>query len=120
MNPNPLTDPRNRNYLIAGAGAAVAVIAFFLPFVTVSYIVSVSMSGADIASHGGGILWLCELLELAAVAIAALFIFRPANPLGSATTPVATQARWVAIGLTVAGGITFLILLINLLNAASE
>ncbi len=122
MNPNPLTDPRNRNYLIAGAGAAVAVIAFFLPFVTVS--VSSTLAGTMFSqsingAQAGGILWLLELLLVAAAAAAALFIFKSNNPFGMVNVPLVKQARWTAWGFVGIGGGTLLITLLNMLNASS-
>jgi hypothetical protein len=117
MNPNPLVDPRNRNYLIAGVGGAVAVISFFLPFAT--YTITGYSSGA-IPGSGIGILWLFELLQMAVVAASALLIYRPYNPFGLMTVPLAKQARWVAFGFIGAGALGFLVTLLNLVNYSAQ
>lgn len=105
---NQLSDPRNRNYLIAGIGSLVAFVAFFMPFISWGY--GLSLSGAQI----GGYLWLSELLIIASLAASALFIYRPQNPLGSPTISLVQQTQWASYTFLGAGGLGVLFTLFSL------
>jgi len=110
-----LKQQKNRGYVIAGGAAIVAFIAFFLPYVTVSYLgVSASASGAS-----GGWLWFEEIGAVVAIAVTAVLIFRN-NAFGLTNMPVEKQVRYGRITLLVAGGLALLLHLLFLLGYQSE
>ncbi len=109
---------KNRNYAIAGAGAVLAIVAFFLPMITVSdgspYHVG-TVNGAQ----SGIIYWLAELLAVGIGIVAALFLFRGRNPFGT-LQPLAKQVRWAAYAFTGGGGLSFSIVLLGITATVSR
>lgn len=115
-------------YLTALIGGGVAFIAFFLPYVTVSYSVlgiggSISASG----SQGGGLLWLDFLLALAAIAVAALLQFGSrflgtssnANMAKLNTSLAAQPRKWVTALLAIGAGGAVVHILLMLIGFSS-
>lgn len=86
---------KNRGYVIAGAGAAVALFAFyFLPYsATYTDTFGHETLTASNSGLGHGLLWLELLLALAALVVAARLVFG-SNPFGMTTTSLATQTHW--------------------------
>src|SRR5581483_2491854 len=110
-----LKQQKNRGYVIAGGAAIIAFIAFFLPYVTASYLgVSASASGTS-----GGWLWFEEIGALVAIAVAAVLIFRN-NAFGLTNMPVEKQVKYGRIALLAAGIVALLIHLLFLLGYQSQ
>ena len=115
MNVDLLKQQQNRGYVIAGGAAIIAFIAFFLPYVTASYLgISASASGTS-----GGWLWLEEIAALVSIAVAAVLIFRN-NAFGLSNMPVEKQVRYGRITLLVAGIVALLLHLLFLVGYQSE
>jgi hypothetical protein len=115
MNMDLLKQQQNRGYVIAGGAAIIAFIAFFLPYVTASYLgVSASASGTS-----GGWLWLEEFAAIIAIVVAAVLIFR-SNAFGMSNMPVDRQIRLGRITLLVAGILALVLHLLFLIGYQSE
>ncbi len=132
MNPNPFLQAKNRNYLIAGIAALIALLSFFIFTYGVP---SVNYSGpgsdlikayvdkvAGVLTYNGpyfgqmaGIVWVVVLLALAVFVVAALFLFL-GRPFG-ARTPVPIQARWVAYSFIGAGALALVIQILTFVLA---
>ncbi|EFH90216.1 DUF3824 domain-containing protein [Ktedonobacter racemifer] len=117
-----LTQPGNRSYLIAAAGALVALVAFlFLPFAHLEMTMGMSsptnstapqtttsgidLQGPILAALNGGV-WINVLLIAVILLVVALLIYRRQDPFGIAKMPSEIQARWgqyLLIGLGVVG-----------------
>lgn len=109
MNMDVLKLEKNRGYVIAGIAGIIGLIAFFLPYITVSFLgVSESVGGSS-----GGWVWFEEIGALVVAAASAILIFRN-NAFGLSNMPVVKQiqyGRYAIIGGAV------LALLIHLLFA---
>lgn len=115
MNVDLLKQQQNRGYVIAGGAAIIAFIAFFLPYVTASYLgISASASGTS-----GGWLWFEEIGAVVAIAVAAVLIFRN-NAFGLTNMPVEKQVRYGRITLLGAGILALLLHLLFLLGYQNE
>ena len=115
MNVDLLKQQQNRGYVIAGGAAIIAFIAFFLPYVTASYLgVSASASGT-----GGGWLWFEEIGAVVAIAVSAVLIFRN-NAFGLTNMPVEKQIKYGRYTLLGAGIVALLLHLLFLLSYQSE
>src|SRR5579863_3195418 len=115
MNVDVLKQQQNRGYVIAGGAAIIAFIAFFLPYVTASYLgFSNSASGAS-----GGWLWLEELGAIVAIGVAAVLLFRN-NAFGLSNMPVERQVRLGRFVLLGAGILALLMHLLFLIGYQSE
>ena len=109
-----LKQQKNRGYVIAGGAAIIAFIAFFLPYVSVSYLgISNSVSGSS-----GGWLWFEEIGALAAIAVSAVLIFRN-NAFGLTNMPVEKQVKYGRYALIGAGALALLINLLFLIDYQS-
>lgn len=117
-----LNQPGNRPYLIAAAGALVALVAFlFLPFAHLEMTMGMSspttstapqtttngidLQGPVLAALNGGV-WINVLLIALILLVVALLIYRRQDPFGIAKMPSEIQARWgqyLLIGLGVVG-----------------
>ena len=110
-----LKQQKNRGYVIAGGAAIIAFIAFFLPYVTASYLgASASASGTS-----GGWLWFEEIGAIVSIVVAAVLIFRN-NAFGLTNMPVEKQVKYGRITLLVAGGLALLLHLLFLIGYQSE
>lgn len=115
-----ITRPENRAYLIAGAGALVALLAYFiLPFAGSSYsstvlgaTASYSDTGSQLASAYGvlNLVWLAALIALAVAIVLAL---------GMRAIPQLTAQLGARI-LAGAGGVAFVFLAIGLLQVNGD
>ena len=115
MNMDLLKQQQNRGYVIAGGAAIIAFIAFFLPYVTASYLgISASASGAS-----GGWLWLEEIAAIVSSVVAAVLIFRN-NAFGLSNMPVEKQVRFGRIALLVAGIVALVLHLLFLVGYQGE
>jgi len=115
MNMDMLKQEKNRGYVIAGIAAIVGFIAFFLPYVSASYLTfSASASGAS-----GGWLWFEEIAALVAIAAAAVLIFRN-NAFGLTNMPVEKQIQYGRYVLLGAGVLALLIHLLFLIDYQSS
>src|SRR5579883_1987463 len=118
MNMDLLKQEKNRGYVIAGAGGIIALIAFFLPYVTASCLsFSASASGSN-----GGWLWLEEIAALVVVVAAAMLIFRN-NAFGLSNMPVEKQilyGRYIIIGGAVLALLLHLLFALNVHNAIGD
>ena len=115
MNVDLLKQQQNRGYVIAGGAAIIAFIAFFLPYVTASYLgISASASGAS-----GGWLWFEEIAAIVSIGVAAVLIFRN-NAFGLTNMPVEKQVRYGRITLLVAAVLALVLHFLFLLGYQSE
>jgi hypothetical protein len=115
MNMDLLKQQQNRGYVIAGGAAIIAFIAFFLPYVTASYLgISASANGTS-----GGWLWLEEIAALVAIGVSAVLLFRN-NAFGLTNMPVEKQVRFGRITLLAAGILALVIHLLFLLGYQNE
>ncbi len=114
-----LKEQKNRGYVVAGAGGAVAFISFFLPYITISaIIISASISGSTIASSINGLFWFEMLAALVAIAVPLVLIYR-SNAFGLTNMPLEKQIRYGIFTIIGAGAVGLLaqfILAINLSN----
>jgi hypothetical protein len=111
-----LKQKENLGYIVAGAAAIIGFIAFFLPYVTVSFLgVTESVGG----SGGGVLLWIEEICALLVAVISGLLLFRK-NAFGLTTMPVAKQIRTGRIVLVVGAAVALLIQLLFLLVYQAE
>jgi hypothetical protein len=111
-----LKQKENLGYVVAGAAAIIGFIAFFLPYVTVSFLgVTESVGG----SSGGVLLWIEEICALLVAVISGLLLFRK-NAFGLTTMPVAKQVRTGRIVMIVGAVIALLIQLLFLLVYQAE
>lgn len=115
-----IKEQKNRGYVVAGAGAAVALFAFyFLPYsATYSDMFGHETLTASNSGLGHGLLWLELLLALAALVVAARLMFG-SNPFGT-TTSLATQTRWGVRTLISSGILSILIQLVITLMTKIE
>jgi len=115
MNMDMLKQEKNRGYVIAGGAAIIAFIAFFLPYVSASYLLySYSASGT-----AGGWLWLEEIAAVVVIAVSAMLLLR-SNAFGLTNMPVEKQIQYGRYTLIGAGGLALLLHLIFLLQYQSE
>src|SRR5579859_7219604 len=115
MNVDLLKQQQNRGYVIAGGAAIIAFIAFFLPYVTASYLgFSNSASGTS-----GGWLWIEELAAIAVIGVAAVLLFRN-NAFGLSNMSVEKQVRYGRFTLIGAGALALLIHLLFLISYQSQ
>jgi hypothetical protein len=111
-----LKEQQNRGYVIAGIGGAVAFIAFFLPYVTISaFVISISFSGSTIASNVNGLLWFELLAALVAVAVPLVLIYR-SSAFGFTSMPLEKQIRYGIFTIIGAGALGLLAQLIVFAN----
>lgn len=116
MNMDLLKQQQNRGYAIAGGAAIIAFIAFFLPYISVSYLgFGGSASGASIGSW----LWFEFLGVLVAIAVAPVLIFRN-KAFGLTNMPVEKQIKYGRFALIGAGALAVLINLLFLLSYQSN
>lgn len=116
MNMDLLKQQQNRGYVIAGGAAIIAFIAYFLPYISVSYLgTGASVSGATIGSW----LWFEFLGVLVAIAVAAVLVFRN-KAFGLSTMPVEKQIKYGRYALIGAGALALLIHLLFLLSYQSN
>ena len=112
MNVDVLKQQQNRGYVIAGGAAIIAFIAFFLPYISVSYLgVGGSASGATVGSW----LWFEFLGALVAIAVTAVLVFRN-KAFGLSNMPVEKQIKYGRYTLIGAGILAVLIHLLFLLS----
>lgn len=118
MNMDLLKQEKNRGYVIAGGAGIIALIAFFLPYVTASFLgYSASASGSN-----GGWLWLEEIGALVVVVAAAMLLFRN-NAFGLSNMPVEKQilyGRYAIIGGAVLALLLHLLFAINVHSAIGD
>ncbi len=104
MNMDLLKEEKNRGYLIAGIGGLVGLIAFFLPYITFSFLgVGGSVGGASL-----GWVWFEEIAALVVTAVAVVLIYRN-NAFGLTNMPVEKQILYGRYALIGGGALALLI-----------
>jgi hypothetical protein len=124
MNMDMLKQQQNRGYLIAGIGAVIAFIAFFLPYFTASYsfgAVSGSSSAGGASTYGW--IWFEFIAVLVAIAVSGILIFRNNALSGVINMPVEKQilyGRYTLIGAGVLALLIHILFAFNIPHAAFQ
>ena len=114
MNMDLLKQQQNRGYVIAGGAAIIAFIAFFLPYVSASYL----GYGGSVNGTAIGWLWFEEIAALVVIVVSAVLIFRN-NAFGLSNMPVEKQIQYGRYTLLGASGLALLLHLLALINYQS-
>lgn len=111
MNMDVLKLEKNRGYVIAGIAGIIGLIAFFLPYITVSFLgVSESVGGSS-----GGWVWFEEIGALVVAAASAILIFRN-NAFGLSNMPLVKQIQYGRYAIIGGAGLALLIHLLFALD----
>jgi|GEM_PF-2311671 hypothetical protein len=120
-------DPRNRAYLALAVCGLIALIAFFVPYFTVSTVTTATptflniplaqstpatTTGAD-AANGFGLLWLVLLAALVVIVVASILVLD--TGLLRALTPIIAAIAFVVCGL-----LGFVVLIVSLFRANGD
>lgn len=117
MNMDMLKEEKNRGYLIAGIGAVIAFIAFFLPYFTASASFgAISESSSAGGANTYGWVWFEFIAVLVAIAVSAVLIFRNNALSGVVNLPVEKQILYGRYALIGAGVLALLIHILFALN----